>query len=377
VRPESSSTPAAGAGALEATAESAESANGDIHSAYLVGVMGEIDAEVRRRRASGDIPPGLERELDELFFEFSPVGLHGKARLRDTLTLVDSAAYIDIAVPVASEKLVGSQVKRLIRTSISWYMGFIVHQVVKFAWATSRMFHVVVDHLDDLETTVEAQRLPGLPDTLAPTVDPGSAWWSDPAVAALASVRGRVLHADCGDGALLDRLITAGVDAYGVDPADQLVETAAGRDLDVRAESCLEHLEVVGEEELAGVVLSGSVQWLSPNRRHRLVGLLSSRLAVGGVLVLHSATPEHWMMAASPMVLDLAPGRPLHSETWAHLLAARGFAPPQVTLGGGERRLDPVPEGMAGSEPINQAIDVVNQLLLGPNEYLLVTVRER
>src|ERR1019366_2469061 len=115
---------------------------------YLADVMAEIDAEVRRRRASGDLPVGLEQELDELFLEFSPIGLHGTARLRETLALVDRSAYVDIAVPVESQKVVGSYVKRLIRKSMTWYIGFIVHQIVKFAWSVSRMLHVVVEHVE-------------------------------------------------------------------------------------------------------------------------------------------------------------------------------------------------------------------------------------
>src|SRR5580692_5211311 len=79
---------------------------------YLNDVMAEIDAEVKRRRTSGDLPAGLEQELDELFLEFSPVGLHGKARLRETLALVDGSAYVDIAVPVDSNKAAGSYVKQ-------------------------------------------------------------------------------------------------------------------------------------------------------------------------------------------------------------------------------------------------------------------------
>ncbi len=99
-----------------------------------------------------------------------------------------------------------------------WYIGFIVHQIVKFAWSVSRMFHVVVDHVEDLEAAVETQRRPELPATAIPATDPGSSWWSSEAVAALSGVEGRVLQADCGTGTLLDALIAAGVDAYGVDP---------------------------------------------------------------------------------------------------------------------------------------------------------------
>jgi len=344
---------------------------------YLSEVMAEIDAEVRRRRASGDLPAGLERELDELFLEFSPVGLQGKARLRETLTLVDGSAYVDVAVPVESQKMVGSYVKRLIRKTMGWYIGFIVHQIVKFAWAVSRMFHVVVDHVEDLEAAVDAQRTPELPPSAVPVVDPGSAWWSKHAVTALTGVTGRVLHAECGNGSLLDMLKAAGVDAYGVDPTESVIEPAIERGLDVRAESVLGHLEVVADEALSGMVLSGSVQWLHPNQRDRLVTLAASRLALDGVLVIHSATPESWMAGTSHLVSDLAPGRPIHAETWGHLLTQLGFGPASVTRGGDERRLDQVGSSNPDAPAINAAIDAVNTLLLGSGEYVLVAVRER
>ena len=344
---------------------------------YLDEVMAEIDAEVRRRRASGDLPAGLERELDELFLEFSPVGLHGRARLRETLALVDGSAYVDTAVPVASQKAVGTYVKRLIRKAMGWYIGFIVHQIVRFAWSVSRMFHVIVDHVEDLEAAVESQRAPELPASAVPLADPGSSWWSGAAVDALAGAGGRVLHAECGDGTLLDALIAGGVDAYGVDPTESVIEPAIDRGLDVRAESVLGHLEVVAEEALSGMVLSGSIQWLRPNERDRLVSLVTSRLTLDGVLVLNSATPESWTAGSSHLINDLAPGRPLHAETWSHLLTQRGFRPTALLYGGEDRRLGQVAPSNTDADAINAAIDVVNTLLLGPGEYLLVAVRER
>ena len=344
---------------------------------YLTQVMAEIDTEVRRRRASGDLPAGLEQELDKLFLEFSPVGLHGKARLRETLSLVDRSAYVDIAVPVESEKVVGSVIKRFIRKSMTWYIGFIVQQIVKFAWAMSRMLHVLVDHVEDLEAAVEVQRTPELPMSAVPTSDFGSSWWAGDAVTALTGVKGRVLHGECGDGSFLDALVGAGVDGYGVDPSASVIEPAVARGLDVRAEPVLGHLEVVADEALAGIVLSGSVQWLHPNQRDRLVGYVSSRLAVDGVLVIHSATPESWAHGTSPVTSDLSPGRPLHSETWSHVLADHGFRTVNVTFGGEDRRIAQVIPSNPDASSINAAIDAVNSLLLGPGEYLLVAVRER
>ena len=344
---------------------------------YLDEVMAEIDAEVRRRRASGDLPPGLERELDELFLEFSPVGLHGRARLRETLALVDGSAHVDIAVPVESQKAMGSYVKRLVRQGLGWYMGFIVHQIVRFAWAVSRMLHVVVDHIEDLEATVEAHRSPDLPAAAVPAVEPGRAWWATAAVAAVGGAVGRVVHADCGDGSLVTALLDAGVDAYGIDPSETAIEPALDRGLDVRAETLLDHLAVVADEMLGGMVLSGSVERLRPNERQQLVDLAASRLAVDGVLVVHSATPESWSASTGPIVRDLAPGSPIHPETWAFLLGRRGFRVDRPVTGGQDRRLARVASGGSDADALNGAIDAINRLLLGPGEYLVVATRER
>lgn len=344
---------------------------------YLDEVMAEIDAEVRKRRASGDLPAGLERELDELFLEFSPVGLQGRARLRETLSLVDGSAYVDIAVPTASNKAVGSYIKRAVRKGLGWYMNFIVAQIVKFAWSVSRMFHVVVDHIEDLEATVEAHRSPDLPAAVVPAAHTGATWWAPAAAEALASVTDRVVVGDCGDGSLVEVLGAAGVDAYGVDPSDLALEPALDRGVDVRAESVLDHLDVVSGEALGGIVLTGSVQWLRPNEREHLLDLVSSRIMVDGVLVLHSTSPEAWAGAASPVVRDLAPGRPLHPETWTHLLGTRGFSVTATVRGGDDRRLAHVGSGATDAATVNAAIDAINELLLGPTEYLVVATRVR
>ncbi|HEY6622250.1 MAG TPA: methionine biosynthesis protein MetW [Acidimicrobiales bacterium] len=344
---------------------------------YLAEVMADIDAEVKRRRASGDLPAGLERELDELFLEFSPVGMQGKARLRETLALVDGSAYVDTAVPVLSNRAVGVYVKRAIRKSTSWYMNFVVHQIVRFAWSVSRMLHLVVDHIDDLEATVDAMRAPELPESAVPTVDAGTSWWAPTAIDAVRGVRGRVLHGECGNGSLVEALVAAGIDAYGVEPSEPAVEPGIERGLDVRAESVPDHLQVVGEEALGAIILSGSVQWLHANERDRLVRLAAGRLAVGGVLVLASATPEGWQRSAPCLVTDLAPGRPLHATTWSYLLGGYGVHPVAVHTGGEDGRLAKVSGTDGDAAAINAAIDALNELVLGPAEYVLVAARER
>jgi len=171
--------------------------------------------------------------------------------------------------------------------------------------------------------------------------------------------------------------VGAGIDAYGVEPSEVTVEPGIERGLDVRAESVLDHLQVVSEEALGAIIISGSVQWLHANDRQRLVQLASSRLAVGGVLVLQSITPEAWQRSAPSLVTDLAPGRPLHAATWSHLLAGQGVESVAVHAGGDDRRLAQVSGSNGDAAAINAVIDAVNELVLGPAEYVLVAARER
>ena len=94
--------------------------------------------------------------------------------------------------------------------------------------------------------------------------------------------------------------------------------------------------------------------------------LATTRLALEGVLVLQSATPQSWFAATDRRTgSDLAPGRPLHAETWIHLLTDHGFHVQPPIYGGGDRRLDRVAASNADATAINAAIDTVNTLLLG------------
>src|SRR5580692_5287603 len=90
---------AAGASAEGAAAQAAEGGPLVDPRAYVAQVMSEIEDEVRLRRASGDLPPKLERELDELFLAHSPVAGRG-GDLTDALRMVDAATFVDPVVPV-------------------------------------------------------------------------------------------------------------------------------------------------------------------------------------------------------------------------------------------------------------------------------------
>jgi hypothetical protein len=302
--------------------------------AYVAQVMAEIEEEVRQRRASGDLPPKLERELDELFLAHSPVAGRG-GDLTEALRMVDAATFVDPVVPVESERAAGAVVKKGMRTLLLWYVGWITHQVSQFASAVSRTLHIVEGRLKDLETQVEVQRVPGAGVLDVPSLHRADAWWVAPAVAAVSSVPGRVVHAASGSGWLVRQIMEAGGDAYGVDPRTNLVEQGLLTVSDLRGEVLVDHLRAVAPAGLDGIVLSGVVDGMGSGERTQLLTLIAAKLAPGGVLVVHSVSRAWWDGPLAPFEADLAPGRPLRPGTWRQLLDQSGYHA-TVTEGPGE-----------------------------------------
>jgi hypothetical protein len=291
--------------------------------AYVAQVMAEIAEDVRVRRASGDLPPKLERELDELFLAHSPVAGRG-GDLADALRMIDAATFIDPVVPVDSNRAAGAAVKKGMRKLLLWYIGWITHQISQFASAVSRTLHIVEGRIKELERTVEVQRVPSAGVVEFPDVAL-DAWWVPVALEALAGVKGRILHSACGDGWLVRRINEAGGDAYGVDPRSAIIERGLMVMADLREETLDEHLRAVAPAGLDAIVLSATVEGLAGGEREQLLARIGTTLAPGGTLVIHSISRARWEADDAPVEADLAPGRPLRPDTWIHLLTQRGF----------------------------------------------------
>lgn len=332
---------------MSSTTEGA-AATGDAEDearAYLSEVMAEIDAEVRERRASGDLPARVERELDALFLQFSPVAGRSGSMV-DVLRMVDASAYIDPVVPVGSAKSGGAVVKKGVRQLSLWYVSWITAQVGEFAASVTRALHIVDEQLTELRRQLDDQRLASAPVIdLAWAHGPG-AWWAAEVPALVAPAPGRVLHAACGDGWLVRSLVEAGLDAYGTDPRPGRADRAETAGTDLRDEGLLEHLEATAPAGLGAVVVSGLVEALTPGERDRLLDLVDDRLAPAGILVVHSLSLAAWAADDVPPEVDLAPGRPLRPATWTALLGARGYS---VTVTPGPEGRDYLVAAVAGA----------------------------
>lgn len=286
-------------------------------------LLAEIDAEVRRRRESGELPADFERELDLVFARFAPVHAIGDD-FAQVLERTEQSTHMDVLAPVASRTPGVGFAKRVIRKAVIWEVRYVAQQVSTFAFGITRAVRLLGERVDGLERSAPGAggRLLAMARAEAPLIDTGH--WGPVVVDAVVGSPGRVVHAECGGGELVAHLAAAGVDAYGVDPSEQV--PPAG--IELRVDDAIEHLRAVTDSSLGGVVLSRCVDLLPLGVLTEMVDLVRTKLAPGGVAVVLGTHPEAWTGVAA----DLAPGKPLHPDTWCRLLGA-GVSATEVVEG--------------------------------------------
>ena len=163
----------------------------------------------------------------------------------------------------------------------------------------------------------------------------GAAWlvparelgpWAGPVAAHVIACTpgGDIVHADCGEGALLEALAARGAAAHGVEPRGAVALRALENGCSVTICEVSEYLAGGPAGSLGGVVLSGVVDRLPLHELLPLLGQCRRALAHGAPLVLVSELVVAGVTREPPAV-DLVDGRPLHAATWELLLERSGF----------------------------------------------------
>lgn len=287
-------------------------------------MLAEIEEEVQRKRASGELPADFERELDLAFAELAPEG----AVEGDFATIMDrleASATVDTNASIESSRPGVAQLKRVVGKAIAWDLRHLASEVSRVNQRLVRALQLLDDRVQRLEEAVSAHGavLPPEVAALATRPLPGGPW-AEIAASTFAGATGRVLHGECRDGVLLAALQAGGLDAYGVEPSP-LFAAAHAVAVDVRNEPAGAHLRSLPSASLGGVLLSGCCDSLPVPALVELLDLVATRVEPGGRVMVVSAGPVPPEDAAGIVAYDLAPGRPLFAETWAALLPARGW----------------------------------------------------
>ena len=293
-------------------------------------VLREIDEEVRARRAAGDFPVGMERDLDLVFSRFAPATVSGDD-LGGLIEAADRTSFVDPHPPVASRIPAVAILKKVEHKLLGWFFIFLAQQITAFNGVVVQALRLVGKRVEALEEATPGAN-PTLIDAAArarTTTDPSPV--ADAVASHLEGVTGRVLVSEAGDGALLLRL--QHLDVYGVEPSLELAESSTLAGLDVRADGALDHRRAVEAGALGALVLTGAVDRVPLGVKVALLHRTADVLADGGRVALVGTDPDAWGRG-NPVEADLAPGRPLHAATWVHLLEGLGFTGARVEEAG-------------------------------------------
>jgi SAM-dependent methyltransferase len=198
-----------------------------------------------------------------------------------------------------------------------------------------------------------------------------------PYVADLAALPpgGPVVDVGCGRGEWLELLAAEGIEAYGVDLNQVVVDRCRARGLDVRAGDALVHLRQVDPGSVRAVTSFHVVEHLGLDT---LVGLIDAALvalAPGGLLVFETPNPTNVIVGAASFYLDPTHLKPLHPQFLEFLVRSRGFAEvegrylnPAGIPGLALADLDPAADPARNQ----QLVDHLNWALTGPLDFGIV-----
>ena len=239
--------------------------------------------------------------------------------------------------------------------------GIEVDQLTELSRRLSTGYEELYEDLEDTfrgtRDDVKAKLSPYLPDV---TAAPGD---------------GSVIDVGCGRGEWLELLGEQGIEAYGVDVNEVVVQRCVARGLDVRVGDALVHLREIPEGSARAITSFHVVEHLDLDT---LVGLIDAALvalAPGGVLVFETPNPTNVLVGAASFYLDPTHLKPLHPQFLDFLLQARGFADVEVRYL--NRPTDPElePADLAGDADPDRnraVVDRINWALSGPLDYGVV-----
>jgi SAM-dependent methyltransferase len=185
-----------------------------------------------------------------------------------------------------------------------------------------------------------------------------------------------VLDVGCGRGELLSALAERGVACSGVDLDAGMVAEARVAGLDITAGDGVAHLRSLPEGSLGSIIAVHVVEHLPLHALLDLLELAATRLRPGGILVAETPNPASLVVLGNSYILDPTHVWPLHPSLLTFLCERAGFRDVELRFHAPAEayhlpRLD-VPEEADWARPVNDAVDRLNDVLFGPQEYAVV-----
>ncbi|MGZ4676800.1 MAG: methyltransferase domain-containing protein [Acidimicrobiia bacterium] len=186
-----------------------------------------------------------------------------------------------------------------------------------------------------------------------------------------------VLDFGCGRGELVEVLNARGIAATGVDPDAGMVAEAQGHGRDVRLGDGLAYLRDLPANDLGAVISVHVVEHLPLAVLVELLELAAARLRPGGVFIAETPNPMSLIVLGNSYILDPTHVWPLHPSLLTFLAERAGFRDVELEFysPAEDYRIGPIhggPDAPAWLDEINTALERLNDVLFGPQEYALI-----
>ena len=195
--------------------------------------------------------------------------------------------------------------------------------------------------------------------------------------ASLLSEHQPVLDFGCGRGELVEVLAGSGIEAAGVDPDAGMVEEAVGHGRAVYLGDGLAYLRALEPHSLGALISVHVVEHLPLPVLVELLELAATRLRPGGIFIAETPNPMSLIVLGNSYILDPTHVWPLHPSLLTFLAERAGFRDVDLRFysPADDYRLAPIvagPDAPPWVAEINVALERLNHVLFGPQEYALI-----
>jgi len=133
-----------------------------------------------------------------------------------------------------------------------------------------------------------------------------------------------VLDIGCGRGIFLSLLKDAGIEAVGLDHADEAVQASRGHGFNIEQAECLPFLETT-QQKFGGIFCSHVIEHMDFESATRLIEACRRVLRPGGKLVIVTPNPEDLAIIGVIFWLDPTHVRPYPLQLLCSMLEGSGF----------------------------------------------------
>jgi O-antigen chain-terminating methyltransferase len=191
--------------------------------------------------------------------------------------------------------------------------------------------------------------------------------------------KSNVLDLGCGRGEFMELLLENGISATGIDLNEEMIKYCRGRNLPVIQCDLFDYMISLSDNSLDGIFAAQVIEHLEPDSLVRFIQLSYKKLKADGVFLVETINLQTLLTFANQFYMDLSHKKPVHPATLQFIMECEGFNKIDfIYTNPCTSRMIPnlfVDVSKNNLHEFNQAVDKLNQLLYGPQDYAIIGIK--